>query len=336
MRRWLVARWSIAARALAMAALLIAVAGCGGSTDSGDAAGLRIMVPNPPGSGYDLTARIAAKALEDAEIVREVQVFNLPGAHGTVGLHRLIYERGNDQLLMLMGLGVIGSQYTQQTQAKLTDTTPIARLMEEPNIIVVTRDSPYRTLDDLVRAWRGDPSAVSVGGGSAAGGPDHLATMLLAQAIGVAPRQARYVRYDGGGTLLAAILGRQVSVGVSGVGEYAALIRSGQLRVLAVTSEERLPYLDAPTAREAGVDVVFTNWRGVVAPPGLTDTQVARLRTIVDRMHDSEEWRAALTRNGWTDAYLTGEAFTSFVRDESQRVGQVLTDLGLAPDQTGA
>jgi putative tricarboxylic transport membrane protein len=102
--------------------------------------------------------------------------------------------------------------------------------------------------------------------------------------------------------------------------------------VLAVTSEERLPDLVAPTAREAGVDVVFTNWRGIVAPPGLTEDQVADLRAIVDRMHESAEWREALTRNGWTDAYLTGEAFTAFVREESERVGRVLTDLGLAPE----
>lgn len=335
MRQRLVARRSSAGRSLALLAIMAmtaALVGCGAEPGSDAAAGLRIMVPNPPGSGYDLTARIAAKTLEDAGIVREVQVFNLPGGHGTVGLHRLIYERGNNDLLMLMGLGVIGSQYTQQTGAKLTDTTPIARLMEEPNIIVVTKDSPFQTLDDLVRAWRSDPASVSVGGGSATGGPDHLATMLLAQAIGVPPRQARYVQYDGGGALLAAILGRQVSVGVSGAGEYAAHVTSGELRVLAVTSEARLPDLDAPTVREAGVDVVFTNWRGIVAPPGLTNAQADQLRRVIEAMHDSEEWRAALTRNGWTDAYLTGDEFTTFVRAESERVGQVLTDLGLAPD----
>jgi putative tricarboxylic transport membrane protein len=177
------------------------------------------MVPNPRAAADSPPA--PRRSAQDAEILPEAGV-QPGGAHGTIGLYRLVYDRGNDRLLMLMGLGLIGSQYTQQTRAKLTDTTPIARLMEEPNIIVVTKDSPYRTLDDLVHAWRKDPSSVSVGGGSAAGGPDHLATMLLAQAVGIAPPETRYVRYDGGGALLAAILGRQVSVRVSGVGEYAA------------------------------------------------------------------------------------------------------------------
>jgi putative tricarboxylic transport membrane protein len=334
MRRRCVSWGFVKARPLvAVVAIAMAMAGCAIATRADDGDRLRIMVPNPPGSGYDLTARTAAKALEDAGIVSEAQVFNLPGGHGTVGLHRLVYERGNDQLLMLMGLGIIGSQYTQQTQAKLTDTTPIARLIEEPNVVVVPEDSPYRTFDDLADGWKRDPASVSVGGGSVAGGPDHLATMLLAQALGIAPREAQYVRYDGGGELLAALLARQVSVGVSGAGEYASQAGAGdQLRVLAVTSEQRLPYIDAPTVREAGADMVFTNWRGVVAPPGLSDSQIAQLRSVIDQMHDSEEWRTALARNGWTDAYITDDDFSSFIRSESERVGQVLTDLGLAPD----
>jgi putative tricarboxylic transport membrane protein len=313
---------------LTVAALLVGT-GCA-LEQQVQATGIRIMVPNRPGSGYDVTARTAAKAFEDSGILREVEVFNLPGTDGTVGLQRLVYETGNNRLLMLMGLGLVGSQFTHQTKASLTETTPIARLMEEPNIVVVTRDSPYQNLDDLVEAWRQDPTTVSVGGGSAPGGPDHLAAMLVARAVGIAPPEAQYINFDGGGALLAAILGRQVSFGVSGVGEYGPHIVSGQLRVLAVTSAERVPTLAAvPTLREVGVDVVFTNWRGIVAPPALAPDDIALLRGLVDRLHSSEEWRQALTRNGWTDAYLTGDDFTAFVRDESERVEQVLHDLGL-------
>lgn len=323
-------RWIRTVAAVAAMTTVLAGTGCGGGSVGEGVSGLRIMVPNRPGSGYDITARTVAKALEDARVLREVEVFNLPGTDGTVGLQRLVYERGNSRLLLLMGLGIVGSQYTHKTRATLAETTPIARLMEEPNIVVVTRDSPYRTIDELVQAWQQDPAALSVGGGSAPGGPDHLAAMLLAQAVGVAPREAAYINYDGGGALLAAILGREVTFGVSGIGEYGAHIRSGQLRVLAVTSERRSTDLLAPTLREAGVDVVFTNWRGIVAPPGLADADVAELRAVVDRLHGSDEWKRALERNGWTDAYLTGEEFTDFLRQESERVEKVLDDLGLA------
>ncbi len=315
--------------AAVVAAGTLLTAGCQAEPGGDTATSVRIMVPNRPGSGYDITARTVAKAFEDAQILREVEVFNLPGTDGTVGLQRLAYERGNGKLLMLMGLGLVGSQYAHQSRATLADTTPIARLMEEPNVIVVTRDSPYQTLDDLITAWRQEPASMTVGGGSAVGGPDHLAAMLFAQAVGLAPREARYVNYDGGGALLAAILGRQVSFGVSGLGEYGAHIQSGQLRALAVTSAKPIADLAAPTLRESGVDVVFTNWRGIVAPPGLSDADVVDLRGIVDRLHNSPEWRQALARNEWTDAYLPGDAFTSFVQDESGRVERVLTALGL-------
>jgi putative tricarboxylic transport membrane protein len=312
------------------AALLVALAGCTAvAPGTADLSGLRIMVPNRPGGGYDITARTAAKVLGETGILYDVEVFNLPGAGGTVGLQRLLYERGNGRLLMLMGLGVVGSQYTQSSHATLRDTTPIARLIQEPDIVVVTRDSPYRTLDDLVEAWRKDPAGFRLGGGSAPGGPDHLAAMLLAKGVGISPRTVAYQTYDGGGALLAAILGREVTFGVSGLAEYYDQIKQGQLRVLAVTSDRVVPNIDAPTLRQAGVDVVFANWRGIVAPPDLSPTDVAALRELVDQMHRSAQWSAAVDRNGWTDAYLTGDDYGQFLREESDRVRDVLAELGL-------
>ena len=324
-------RRSVLARAVVVALVLLAGVGCTSADESGL---VRIMVPNSPGSGYDSTARTVARTLEDEGILREVEVFNLPGADGTVGLQRLVLERGNHDLLMLMGLGVVGSQYAHRARSTLAEVTPIARLLEEPDVVVVPRQSPLRTIEDLLTLWRADPAVVRIGGGSAPGGPDHLAAMLLARASGIAPREARYVKYDGGGALLAAILSQSVTVGVSGASEYGPYIRSGELRVLAVTGERRVAGLSAPTLREAGVDVVFTNWRGIVAPPGLSDQDVGRLRSIVDNLRASDGWRAAIARNAWTDAYLTGEDFGRFLASESERVAQVLGDLGLAPSGT--
>lgn len=326
-------RWVRVAAVVALAAVVSSTGACG--LGRGADTHVRIMVPNSPGSGYDSTARTVARALEDEGILREVEVFNLPGAEGTVGLQRLINERGNQDLLMLMGLGIVGSQYAHNARNTLAETTPIARLLEEPDIVVVPRGSPYQTLDDLITAWRRDPAAIRIGGGSAPGGPDHLAAMLLARASGVAPRETRYLKYDGGGALLAAILSQAVVVGVSGASEYEPYVRSGELRVLAVTSERRVTGLAAPTLREAGVDIVFTNWRGIVAPPGLAEADVARLRRVVDELHASDAWREAIVRNDWTDSYLTGDEFGRFLAEESDRVAKVLGELGLGnPDPT--
>ncbi|MEV5184176.1 tripartite tricarboxylate transporter substrate binding protein [Streptomyces werraensis] len=291
--------------------------------------GLRLMVPNTPGGGYDITARTAAKDAEDAGLTGSVEVFNLPGAGGTVGLTRLVNERGNGKLAMSMGLGVVGAVRSNHAPRTLADTTPIARLTEEQDVVVVAKDSPYRTIDDLVTAWKAAPGRLPVGGGSSPGGPDHLAPMLMARAVGIAPKDVNYIPFDGGGELLASILGSKVAFGVSGVGEYRDQIEAGELRLLAVTGPERVPGLDAPTLKESGYDVEFTNWRGVVAPPGLTDAERGKLVRLLEALHDSKEWQASMKRNGWDDAFLTGDEFAAFLAAEDVRVVSVLKELGL-------
>ncbi|MGX1881874.1 Bug family tripartite tricarboxylate transporter substrate binding protein [Streptomyces sp. NPDC055287] len=320
--------------ALLGAALLVLVGPplltTGSGADTGtQIPGLRFMVPNTPGGGYDITARTAAKNAEDAGLTHNIEVFNLPGAGGTVGLTRLVGEHGNGKLAMSMGLGVVGAVHTNKSPKTLGDTTPIARLTEEQDIVVVAKDSPYKTIDDLVAAWKKNPGKLPVGGGSSPGGPDHLAPMLMAKAAGIEPKSVNYIPFDGGGELLASILGNKVAFGVSGVGEYLDQIKSGELRLLAVTGPERVEGLDAPTLRESGLDTDFTNWRGIVAPPGLTDAERDKLVTLVEELHDSPEWQASMKKNGWDDAFLTGEKFGDFLDEQDKRVDAVLKELGL-------
>ena len=317
---------------VAAAAVLLVPPAVGALTGGGDGTqlrGLRVLVPNSPGGGYDVTARTAAKAMEDAGLTGPVEVFNLPGAGGTVGLGRTVNESGNDKLVMSMGLGVVGSVYTNDSPSTLADTTPIGRLTQETEIVVVAKDSPYTSLGQLVDAWKADPGGVPVGGGSSPGGPDHLAPMLMAKAAGLPPKDVNYVSYDGGGELLAAVLGGKVAFGVSGLGEYADQIDAGELRVLAVTAGDPVPGVDAPTLKQAGLDVEFTNWRGVVAPPGLSDEGRADLEAAFDELRRSREWAEALERNGWTDAYQPGPEFGAFLESENERVAGVLRELGL-------
>ncbi|MFB7028729.1 MULTISPECIES: Bug family tripartite tricarboxylate transporter substrate binding protein [unclassified Streptomyces] len=320
--------------ALLGAALLVLVGppllSPGSGSDTGTRIpGLRFMVPNTPGGGYDITARTVAKNAEEAGLTGDVEVFNLPGAGGTVGLTRLVGERGNGRLAMSMGLGVVGALHTNKTPSTLADTTPIARLTEEQDIVVVGKDSPYKTIGDLLAAWKKEPGKLPVGGGSSPGGPDHLAPMLMARAAGIAPKDVNYVPFDGGGELLASILGNKVAFGVSGVGEYLDQIEAGELRLLAVTGPKRVPGLDAPTLREAGLDTEFTNWRGIVAPPGLSDAERDKLVALVTALHGSPQWRASMQTHGWDDAFLPGERFGDFLAEQDRRVASVLKELGL-------
>lgn len=332
----------ISAVTIAAACVALAASGCGVTASSeGSTAGaqagsgvepitdLRILVPNSPGGGYDTTARAAAQVMEEASVASAVEVFNLAGAGGTVGLARTVNEEGNGDFTMLMGLGVVGASYTNNSEAKLTETTPLARLIEESGAIMVSKDSPFQTIDDLVQAWQEDPAGVSVGGGSSPGGPDHLLPMQLAEAVGIDPTEVNFVSYAGGGDLLPAILGNKLGFAASGAGEYLSQIESGEVRVLATSGEERLEGVDAPTLQESGIDVVFTNWRGIVAPPGITEDDEASLVAALEEMHGSAEWQEALKTHGWTDAFIVGEEFKTFLAEQDKRVSDVLTRLGL-------
>jgi putative tricarboxylic transport membrane protein len=331
LRSNLVSRRPYGVRTAAIVLIALLLAGCG-VTRGDDPAGmhrLRMMVPNSPGGGYDLTARTAVKIMEDDDITGRVEVFNVIGAGGTVAMARLMNERGNGDLMMMMGLGVVGAVYTNGSTARVSDATALAKMVEEQEGILVPADSPFKTVDDFVAAWKADPARVTIGGGSSPGGPDHLFPMETARAVGVDPTQVNFVSYDGGGDLLTALLGNKIAAGTSGLGEYVDQIESGQVRVLAVSGSERVEGVDAPTLSEAGIDLTFTNWRGILAPPGITDEDRDAMVKILEEMHATDAWKEALVANGWTDAFMTGEPFERFLEEQDTRVSTTLTDLGL-------
>jgi putative tricarboxylic transport membrane protein len=304
--------------------------GGGGGGANRQITGLKILVGTAPGGGFDQTARTAAKVMEDAKLARNVEVQNIPGAGNTIALQRLVNEKGNGKVMQQMGLGLVGGVYTNKSKATIDQATPVARLTEEPEIVVVNKGSPYQSFDQLLQAWKADPGKLAVGGGSSPGGPDHLAPMLIAKTAGIDPKQVNFVSYDGGGELLAAVLGDQVAFGVTGVGETKDQIEAGEIRALAVTSAEPVEGLDVKTLKEQGVDLEFTNWRGWIAPGELSEEDKQALIDLATKMHDSQQWKDALAQNGWTDAFMVGDEYATFLKSENQRVGDVLGELGLS------
>ena len=316
-------------RSLVVALIVGAVAGFGVAQN---VTSLRIMAPAGPGGGWDGTARAMQAALRDAGIVNQVEVFNVPGAGGTIGLAQLATsEAGKGDILMVMGLVMVGSILTNDAPVGLDQSTPIARLTAEYEVIVVPAASPFQTLADLVTAFQADPGAVSFAGGSA-GGIDHILVGLLAGETGVDPTAINYIPYSGGGEALAAILGSQVSAGVSGYSEWAGQIEAGELRVLSISSPERIEGIDAPTMIEQGVNLDIANWRGVVAAPGLSAADRDALVATVDALVASDQWQAALTANNWLDAYMGGDEFAAYLDNEMTRVTEVLKGIGLVAE----
>lgn len=313
--------------------LIGALAGCG-VTRGDDSRDLLMIIPNSPGGGYDLTGRDAVQVLEDNEITGgDISVTNVVGAGGAVSMTELVGEVGDEHTLMTVGLGVVGSTYSFGSQFGLDDATPIAQLMSEPEGILVPGDSPFQTVDDFLEAWKADPGSLAIGGGSSPGGPDHLFPMQLAAEVGIDPNDVNYVTYDGGGPLTSALLGQKIDAGFSGLPEFQGSIESGELRVLAVSGEERYPegspFADAPTLTESDVDLVFLNWRGVLAPPEISDERTEELIGYFEEMHESPEWQKVVEDNGWTDDFRTGDEFGTFIEEQDERVSGTLEELGL-------
>jgi putative tricarboxylic transport membrane protein len=262
--------------------------------------------------------------LRETGLARSVQVVNTPGAAGTIGLARFARsERGNANALLVTGLVMVSGIAANDSPVTLADVSPIARLSGEYEVIVVPASSRFRSLGELVAAFRASPRAVSWGGGSA-GGTDEILVRLLADRVGVEATAINYIAYSGGGQALASVLGAHVSAAVSGLGEFAAQIESGELRALAISAPERVAGIAIPTFREQGVDVALLNWRGVVGPPGLTRAEQRELEDLVGRMAATTEWKAALRRNGWADIYMRADDFRRFLTDETARVAPLV------------
>jgi putative tricarboxylic transport membrane protein len=229
---------------------------------------------------------------------------------------------------MVNGLVMVGAILTNKSAVTLENTTPIARLTGEYEVIVVPGSSELKTLADLVAKLKADPGSVAWGGGSA-GGTDHILAGLIAKAAGADVSKLNYVPFSGGGEALAAVMGGHVVAGISGYSEWEGQIKSGELRALAISAPERVSGIDAPTLKEQGVAVELANWRAIVGPPGINDEQKKALLATVDAAVKSDSWKKTLAAKNWTDLYLPGDEFVKLIAVENARVTEVLKGIGL-------
>lgn len=311
--------------ALAAASILAAFAG----PVRAQVADLRIVAPAAPGGGWDQTARAMQEAMQSTGAASGIQVQNIPGAGGTVGLAQFITAFRNDpKALMVCGLVMVGAIQSNRAPVTLDQVTPIARLTGEYEALVVPAQSDIKTLADLIERFKREPGAVSWGGGSA-GGTDHIVVGLFAKEVGVDPRHVNYIPFSGGGEALAALLGGHVTAGVSGWGEFAGQVQAGTLRALAITAPQRVAGIEVPTLREQGVNLELTNWRGVVAPQGIKPEAKQALAGAVAQMARSPAWKDVLKNRQWIDLYQGPDEFAAFLKVDRARVETVLREVGL-------
>ena len=290
---------------------------------------LKIMAPAAPGGGWDGASRGIQQVLTATGLAKSVQVINVPGAGGTVGLAQFVNNaKGDPNQLMVNGITMVGAILTNKAPVNLDQVTPIARLTGDPLVIVVPPNSPHKTAQELAAALKANPGRVPFAGGSA-GGADHILAALFAKAAGADVTKLNYVPFSGGGEALAAMLSGRIAAGISGYGEFESQIKTGKLRALGVSTAARIEGVDVPTLKEQGLDAEVVNWRAIMAGPAISQDQRKALSELVEKMVRSKEWAELLKARGWDDYYLAGEPFQGFLKEEQSRLAEVLKSVGL-------
>lgn len=314
-------------------ALLAVALLCAACVPSGATHARECIAPANAGGGWDLTCRSLARVLDELGMAPPLQTSNMPGAGGGVAFAHTVVQRTGDAHVLVAASPATTLRLAQGQYGDLTerDVRWLGALAAEYGILAVAAESPLRSLEDLLAAWRTDPGSVVVGGGSAVAGQDHMKVLLLARRAGIPPTALRYVSFDGGGEAMTALLGGFIQLFSGEASEVAGQVRAGRLRVLAVLAPSRLggDLADVPTAREQGVALDWITWRGFYAPAGLDDTEYAAWTTLLARVGASDEWARVRDESRLEPFLMVGDTFSAFVEAQVEDFRAISRDLGL-------
>ncbi len=284
-------------------------------------------VPANPG-GYSLTSNAISDTLKAEGLLSEYTSTFKPGAGGSVGLGAFQEIKGKPEAALVVGIALTGGMYSNKSPLNLLSSTPIAKVLREYDAIVVPASSKYRTLTQLMDDLKAKPNGVAIAGGSK-GGIDHQVIGLLAQKAGIDPTKLNYVVFSGGPEVITSVLSNSTQVGISGSSEFAAFVASGKLRVLGVSSAKSLTGFKGKTFVSQGYDLVYGNWRGIMAPADISAADRLNFIKVIDIMHISPSWKAQLVKNNWDNEFAAGSAFKAFLEKHIPEINAVMKGLGI-------
>ena len=295
-----------------------------------DPAKIHFLIPGGAGGGWDGTARGVGKALVDSGLIKHASFENMSGGGGGKALNHLISTAKRQKgTLMVNSTPIIIRSLQGVFPQSFRDLTPIAAVIADYAAFVVPNNSKLKSWNEVIAAFKKDPRSVKIAGGSVKGGMDHLVPAMAVEAAGGDPLKLVYVPYDAGGKAMAGLLSGDTQVLSTGFSEAVGLAKQGEVRILAVTSEERLPQApDVPTLKELGYDVTFANWRGFFGAPGLPDGKAEAFRNVLNKMYATKDWETIRTNRGWQNLYKPGQAFYTFLGNQEKAVGDMMRKLG--------
>lgn len=294
---------------------------------------VEIVVPSGPASGLDTAARSIKNLLDTAKLVSASSiVVNKAGAGGTIAYQYINQRPGNARALALASPSLVTNRLMGIGDIDHRDVTAVCRLFSDNIVFMVRADSAIRDGRALVARLRANPSAASFGIATAMGGANHIAAAAMLKDAGIDIKAALYVGYKSGADALIALLSGDVDVVPVAAPVSLPQLAAGKVRVIAVSSSERLggALAGVPTWREQGVDSVYTSWRVIVAPRGTGDDDVRAAADAFAKLAALSQWKAELERNYWIGNYLAPEPTRSFLAAQWNEHRQLLSQLGLA------
>jgi tripartite-type tricarboxylate transporter receptor subunit TctC len=293
---------------------------------------IRLVVPFPAGGGTDIIARELTQTMTVATKWAFI-VDNKPGSGGNIGIDNVAKSPGDGYSLVLgqtSNLAINPSLYGKLPYDPVKDLTPISMVASAPLALVVSANSPYKTLAELVAAAKAQPGTINFatsGNGTVA----HLATELLQREAGV---KLTHIPYKGASQGINDVIGGQVQVYVSSIPTLIGHIKSGKMRAIAVTSAKRVDDLpQVPTIAESGYKgFEAVTWFGVLGPANLPKDLTAKLNAEIQKALNTPELQKKLGDQGADVAGSTPEAFGKLVRDDMVRWGKVVKDSGAKVD----
>ncbi|WGH77936.1 Bug family tripartite tricarboxylate transporter substrate binding protein [Jannaschia ovalis] len=300
----------------------------------GAASAAECIAPANPGGGWDFTCRQIGKIMYDIGAVDQpVQVTNMAGGGGGLAFQSVVNERGDDADLIIAASQATATRLAQDAYGGATadQVRFVGAIGADPGVIVVGADSEFADLGAMLDAMKADPGSVAFAGGSAAGGFDHLKVLQLAQEAGVEDvRQIKYIGVDGGADAITQTVGGFTQGMTGDMSEVVGFIESGDVRVLAVLTEERVPgFEDIPTAKEQGYDVVAVNWRGLYVPKDISDARFQEWADKLQAVADSAEWQEAMEANGLAPFTVVGDDFQAFIDQNIADVQALSREIGI-------
>lgn len=289
------------------------------------------IAPAGAGGGWDTTIRMVAKSLQDEKLVPvAMPVTNRPGGGGGVALAYIVGKSKADDIVVVYSPPLILNQVVGASPYGWKNLTPLARLITDYGAFYVGKGSKL-TLKDVMEKLKQDPTSLKIGGTSGAGSMDHIQFLMAAKAYGVKDiKKIPYIAFqDNSGP--SQLMGGHIDVFSGGIGELRGLVDSGDLVPLAVTSPERIPAVkNYPTCVEQGVNVVFTNWRGLFGPQNMPQYAVDFWRKALGDLSKSATWQKVMEQNAWAPAYLDQGEFKAFLDKNYKDFYDILSELGMA------